>query len=268
MQSRRPRTRLSDAYAASRGSISLLSFLASRIACFGKSIGDFIADAEEYLVGSLPWKAEWGITSFWLVIEITSSLGAAPTVVARCRETRDSKRRAERQHLPRPLDRSQENLLGVAIWKALVVESDPRYPKQGDQEANDRAEQSRSGLEPFDLGSQLGTIMGSVIARNHVGRAAMNPTSDGRTWDVQLWEEIAVSRFADCLLDSVVVGPSRVEMCHLARIGRRLREGAAARKCPVLSRRCNSNGSSPECHETQHGETYSLIASTKPLSLS
>jgi len=111
----------------------------------------------------------WGKTSgddsraAWLVIEIASSLGEAPTVVARCRETRDSKRRAERQDLPRPLDRSQENPLGVAFWKALVVESDLRYPKQGDQEANDRSEQSRSALEPFDLGCQLGTIMGSEI---------------------------------------------------------------------------------------------------------
>jgi hypothetical protein len=30
------------------------SFLSSRIACLGESLGDFIADAEEYLVGSLP----------------------------------------------------------------------------------------------------------------------------------------------------------------------------------------------------------------------
>ncbi|MAG30462.1 MAG: hypothetical protein CL908_06140 [Deltaproteobacteria bacterium] len=68
-----------------------------------------------------------------LVIEIASSLAAAPSVVARCRETRDSKHRSERQDLPRPLDRSQENLLGVAFWKAFVVESDLRCPKQGDQ---------------------------------------------------------------------------------------------------------------------------------------
>jgi hypothetical protein len=47
-----PEVVVSDACAATRGSILLLSFLASRRACFGKPLGDFIADAEEYFVGS------------------------------------------------------------------------------------------------------------------------------------------------------------------------------------------------------------------------
>jgi hypothetical protein len=44
-----PRSRVSNAFAASLCSAFLHSFLASRIACFGKSLGDFIADAEEFL---------------------------------------------------------------------------------------------------------------------------------------------------------------------------------------------------------------------------
>ena len=50
----RPKSRLSDAYAASHGSILLHLFLARRIGRFGKSLPDFIADAEEGLVGRLP----------------------------------------------------------------------------------------------------------------------------------------------------------------------------------------------------------------------
>jgi hypothetical protein len=48
-----PRSRLPSAYAASRGSVFIHSFLTSRIVCFGKPLGDVIADAEEDLVGSL-----------------------------------------------------------------------------------------------------------------------------------------------------------------------------------------------------------------------
>jgi hypothetical protein len=48
-----PRTRLPDAYAASRGSVLLHSFLSSRLASVGKLLGDLVADAEEYVVGSL-----------------------------------------------------------------------------------------------------------------------------------------------------------------------------------------------------------------------
>jgi hypothetical protein len=73
-------------------------------------------------------------------------------MVARCRETRDSKRCAERQDFSRPLDRSQENLLGVAFWKSLVIELDLRYPKQGDQEANYCSEQSRPTPQLLDFG--------------------------------------------------------------------------------------------------------------------
>jgi hypothetical protein len=55
-----PEVVVSDAYAATRGSILLHSFLASRRACFGKPLGDFIADAEESLVGRLPLECRMG----------------------------------------------------------------------------------------------------------------------------------------------------------------------------------------------------------------
>ncbi len=157
----------------------------------------------------------------------------------------------------RSIDRSQENPLGVAIWKSLVIEPELRHTKHGDQEANHRPEQSRSAPEPLDLDGQLGIIRGSEIARDDIGSAAMNPASNGRARDVQFWEEkakpssVAVSGFADCFLDSIVVGPSRVEGFHLDRIGRCMRDAGADRKCPMLSRRCSCNAYSPECSETQ-----------------
>jgi hypothetical protein len=58
-------------------------------------------------------------------------------------------------------------------------------------------------------------------------------------------------RLADCLLNPVVVSPSRVGSFHLARIGRCVRKGGADRKCPVPSDHCSRNTSSPGCPETQ-----------------
>jgi hypothetical protein len=87
----------------------------------------------------------------WLVIEITPSLGAAPTVVARCRETRDAQRCIERQDLPGARDRPKEAPLGFCFRKSLVIEPNLRYPKHGNQEANYGSEQSGSTPEPFDL---------------------------------------------------------------------------------------------------------------------
>ncbi len=92
----------------------------------------------------------------------------------------------------------------------------------------------------------------------------MNPTSNGRAWDVQLGEEVSISGLADCLLDAVVVGPSRVESFHLERIGRRLQEGGEAQNCVVFSGRCNCNGSSPECHEMQLGSESGRLVSLTP----
>jgi len=40
--------------------------------------------------------------------------------------------------------------------------------------------------EVFDLGGQLGTITGSTTARNYIGRARVNPASNGWTRDAQL----------------------------------------------------------------------------------
>ena len=73
--------------------------------------------------------------------------------------------------------------------------------------------------------------MGGEIACNDIGHSAMNPASNGRARDVQLQEEFTVSGFADRFLDSIVVGPSRVESFHLERIGRRMREGGAEMPC-------------------------------------
>jgi hypothetical protein len=49
------------------------------------------------------------------------------------------------------------------------------------------------------------------------------------------------------------VPAGEMKSLHLARIGRRIREGGTVRKCPVLSRRCSCNASGPECSETQQG---------------
>jgi hypothetical protein len=95
--------------------------------------------------------------------------------------------------------------------------------------------------------------MGSEIAGDHFRHATVNPTSNGRPWDIQLGEEVSISGLANCLLDSVVVGPSRGEGFHCDRIGRCLRSGGAARKWPALSGRCSCNASDPECHGPQRG---------------
>jgi len=110
---------------------------------------DHLAHVLDFIRGQSSRDDSW---TAWLVLEITASLIATPTVVARCRETRDSERRAERQDLPRPLDRSQENSLGAAIWNSFVIELDFRCPEHGDQQGNDRSEQSRSVPELFDFG--------------------------------------------------------------------------------------------------------------------
>jgi hypothetical protein len=41
-----------------------------------------------------------------------------------------------------------------------------------------RSKQSCSKLKPFDLGGQLGMIIDSEIAGNHVGRTTVNPASN------------------------------------------------------------------------------------------
>jgi hypothetical protein len=82
-----------------------------------------LSHAFDFIRGQASRDDSWAA---WLVIEITSGLGAAPTVVAGRRETRDSKCRAERQDSLCPLDRSQENPLGVTLWKPLVIELDLR----------------------------------------------------------------------------------------------------------------------------------------------
>jgi len=53
LQQQCPGTRLPDSYAAGRGSICFYSFFPSIFARVGKILGEFIAEAEEHLVGSL-----------------------------------------------------------------------------------------------------------------------------------------------------------------------------------------------------------------------
>jgi hypothetical protein len=119
----------------------------------------------------------------------------------------------------------RRSLFGVAFWNSLVIELDLRYPKQGDQEANDCSEKSCSTPEHRDLGNERATLTADGIAGNHISSATVNPASDRRTRDLQFWEEFPVPGFTDRLLDSVVVGPSRAESFHLKRIGRRISEG-------------------------------------------
>ena len=79
-----------------------------------------------------------------LIIQFAPRLGTTPAVVARCREARDSERRVQRQDLSCTLNRPQQDSLGIAFGKPLVVELGLRYPKHGDQQANHRSEQGRS----------------------------------------------------------------------------------------------------------------------------
>jgi hypothetical protein len=72
-------------------------------------------------------------------------------------------------------------------------------------------------------GVAVATLSNPPQQRRHAGRSkCLYPASNCRSGDLQLGEEISVSGFADCFLDSVVVGPSRVESFHLERIGRRM----------------------------------------------
>jgi hypothetical protein len=49
----------------------------------------------------------------------------------------------------------------------------------------------------------------------------MNPTPNGRTRNVQLWEEVPVSGFADHLSNPAIVDPPRVRDSHPVSIGTR-----------------------------------------------
>jgi hypothetical protein len=113
-----------------------------------------------------------------LIIEVAPGVRASPTVVARCRETRDSKDGVERQGFLRAADRPKEDPLGFTSWKPLGIELDLRRPKHGDQQSNDLSEQGRTAPEPFDLSRHLRITIGSEIVCNDIGHAAMNPASN------------------------------------------------------------------------------------------
>ncbi len=156
----------------------------------------------------------------------------------------------ERQNLPSTLDRSQQDLLGLAFRESLIVESDLGDAKHGDQKTNNRAEQDRPLLVLTNLRKQVNTIADSRITGDDIGYATVNPASNGRARDLQFGEEVSISRLADCFLNPVVVGPPRVRRLHLRCIGRRVPEGGPSRKCPALLGRCDCNALSAECHGT------------------
>ncbi len=85
----------------------------------------------------------------------------------------------ERQNLPRTLDRSQQDLLGLAFRESLIVESDLGDAKHGDQKTDNRAEQGRPLLVLAHLRKQVSTIVGKEIAGHHIGYATVNPASNG-----------------------------------------------------------------------------------------
>ena len=83
---------------------------------------------------------------------------------------------------------------------------------------------SQQGLlrwpQVFDLGDEFGSVVFNRITGNDISRTTVNPTSNGRAWDVQLGKEVPIPGLADCLFNSIVVGSPRVESFHLEGIGR------------------------------------------------
>jgi len=123
-----------------------------------------------------------------LVIQVASSLGTTPAVVARRGESRDSERRIQRQDSSRTFDCSQKCSLGVALRKPLAVEPNFRDAKHGDQQANHRTEQSRSLRQGMHLCNEFGTLAGSEIAPDDIRSTAVNPAPDGRARNLQFGE--------------------------------------------------------------------------------
>ena len=108
-----------------------------------------------------------------LIIEFAPGLGTTPAVVAGGRQPCDSERRVERQNLPRTLDHSQQDLLGLAFRESFIVESDLGDAKDGDQKTDNRAEQGRPLLVLANLRKQVSTIADKEIAGDHIGRTAV-----------------------------------------------------------------------------------------------
>ena len=111
----------------------------------------------------------------------------------------------ERQNLSRTLDRSQQDLLGLAFRESLIVELDLGDAKHGDQKTNNRTEQGRPLLVLANLREQVSTIVDKEITGDDIGRTAVNPASNGRPRDLQFGEEILIPRLADRFLNPVVV---------------------------------------------------------------
>jgi hypothetical protein len=63
--------------------------------------------------------------------------------------------------------------------------------------------------QPLDLGDEFGPVADSEITGNDISRATVNPTSNGRAWDVQLGKEVPIPGLADGLFNSIVVGSPR-----------------------------------------------------------
>jgi len=46
--------------------------------------------------------------------------------------------------------------------------------------------------QPFDLGDELTAIVVGKLTGNDISRTSVNPASNGRARDVQLWEKIPI----------------------------------------------------------------------------
>ena len=77
----------------------------------------------------------------------------------------------------------------------------------------------------MNLCDQLDTVVDGLFAGDYLWSTAVNPASDGRSRDIKLWVELAVSRFANRFLNPVVIGPAGVRGLHRQRIGRVVGKG-------------------------------------------
>jgi hypothetical protein len=74
---------------------------------------------------------------------------------------------------------SQQDTLGLAFGKSLIVQSNFGDAKHGNQQANDCAKQSRPLLVSMDFSKQVSTVANSEITSDNIGNASVNPASDG-----------------------------------------------------------------------------------------
>ena len=81
MQSQRSRTRLPDAYAVSRGSVFLHSFLASGFTRGEQILSDFVAGPDEHFIRGLPFEGRVG---HHFIVRLDVELGNERPVLVTC----------------------------------------------------------------------------------------------------------------------------------------------------------------------------------------